>query len=105
MVVGSIAGGVTANPIVLGCISGPGVLIQTYLVKSDISKKVEMCKFAYVSYGGIITQLRSFLRGLPYDEATFLSEVRVIDDIVCDLCPPINGMSDKYDKNYGDECN
>ena len=31
---GTIAGGITLNPIILGCISGPGILIQGYLSKS-----------------------------------------------------------------------
>ena len=100
VIVGSIVGGVTGNPIVLGCISGSGVLIQTYLTKRDISRKVEMCRFAYTSYKRTIIQLRSFLRGMPYSEEFFLSDVKVLDDIVCDLCPPVNGMSDRYDKKY-----
>lgn len=101
IVIGGIAGGVTANPIILGVISGPGVLIHSYITKSNINSKVEMCKFAYTSYKKILTQLRSYLRGLPYDETVFLSDVKVIDDIIIDLCPPVNGMSGKYDKIYG----
>ena len=41
---GTIAGGVTLNPIILGCISGPGILIQGYLSKSNIKTKIEMCR-------------------------------------------------------------
>lgn len=101
VIIGSIAGGVTANPIILGCISGPGVLIQTYINKSNINSKVEKCKFAYISYKKVLSQLRSYLRGLPYDEVTFLTDVKTIDDIVTDLCPPNNGASQKYDNIYG----
>ena len=103
IVIGSIAGGVTANPIVLGCITGPGVLIQGYITISDINKKVEMCRFAYTSYYKILTQLKSYLQGLTYDEETFLSDVKVVDDTVIDLCPTINGMSVKYDKKFTSE--
>ena len=100
VVIGGIAGGITVNPIILGCISGPGVLIQGYMAKSGLSNKVETCRFAYTSYKKILTQLRSYLRGLPYDDATFLSELKTLDGIVTDLCPPISGKYDKYDKIY-----
>ena len=47
--VGSVAGGITLNPFVIGCIAGPGILIQDYLTKSNINDKVEQCKFAYTT--------------------------------------------------------
>ena len=98
---GTIAGGITLNPIILGCISGPGILIQGYLSKSNIKTKTEMCRYAYTSYQKILTQLKSFLRGMTYEESIFLSDLKIIDNVVTDLCPPINGMSKKYHKIYG----
>ena len=35
---------------------------------------------------------------MTYDELIFLSDLKLIDDVVTDLCPPINGTSKKYDK-------
>ena len=35
------------------------------------------------------------------EESIFLSDLKITDDVVTDLCPPINGMSKKYDKIYG----
>ena len=99
--IGGVAGAVTANPIILGCISGPGILVHGYMTKSCLSDKVEKCKFAFTSYKKILIQLRSYLSGLPYDDRTFLSDVKVLDDITTDLCPPINGMTEKYDRIYG----
>ena len=60
-----------------------------------------MCKFAYTSYKKITTQLKFCLSGVRYDEVVLLSDLKVIDDIATDLCPPINGMSKKYEKIYG----
>ena len=97
---GTIADGITLNSIILGCISGPGILIQGYLSKSNIKTKTEMCRYAYTSYQKILTQLKSYLRGMTYDESILLSDLKIIDDIVTDLCPLINGMSKKYDKIY-----
>ena len=100
--VGSIAGAVTLNPIILGCIAGPGILIQRYLTKTDLPKKVEQCKFAYTTYYKILPQIKAFLRGMPYDETVFLSDVNVIDDIVIDCCPSVNGLFDEYNKKFND---
>ena len=81
-------------------ITGVGVLIQGYLRKSDIAKKVESCKLAYTSYNEILIQLRTYFRGIPCDETVFLTDTKVLDDIVVDLCPTINGMADRYDRLF-----
>ena len=60
-----------------------------------------MYRFAYTSYKKILIQLKTFLRGMPFDESILLSDLKVIDDIMTDICPAINGMSEKYDKSYG----
>ena len=101
VVLGTLVGGVSMNPIVLGCISGPGVLVQGYIAHSDLSRKVETCKFAYTSYKKVLTQVKSYLQGVPYEEAVFLSDMKVLDDIVADTCPTVNGMANKYDETYG----
>ena len=49
-VTGSVVGAVTLNLVVIACVAGPGVLIEGYLTKSDLSNRVERCKFAYTSY-------------------------------------------------------
>ena len=41
----TIAGGITLNPIILGCISGPGILMQGYLSKRNINSKTTMSRF------------------------------------------------------------
>ena len=35
---------------------------------------------------------------MPYDETVFLYDVKVIDDIVIDCCPSVNGLFDEYNK-------
>ena len=95
-VVGSVVGAVTLNPIVIACVAGPGVLIQGYLTKSNLNISVDRCRFAYTSYKKILVQLKSFLRGLPYDENLLLSDIKVLDDIVIDQCPSIDKYFEKY---------
>ena len=93
---GTIVGGVTLNPIPLGMISGTGLLLKTYSEVKNYKRKIEMSKFAYTSYSKVLTDLRSFMRGLKYDEKEFLDYVKVIDEIIIDMCP----LTDKFEKKY-----
>ena len=67
------------------------MLIQGYISNSNIQRTIKTRRFAYTSYEKVLTQLKSYLRGMPYDEVVLLSDLKVLDDIVTDLCPPING--------------
>ena len=96
VVTGTVVGGVTLNPIVLGTISGSGLLLKTYSEIKNYKRKIEMSKFAYTSYEKVLTDLRSFMRGVKYDEKGFLDYVKVVDDIIIDMCP----LTDKFEKKY-----
>ena len=99
-VIGSVVGAVTLNPIVIACVAGPGILIQGYLTKSDLDNRVDRCRFSYTTYKKILVQLKSFLRGLPYDISLFLSDVKLQDDIIIDLCPSIDHYFGKYNSKF-----
>ena len=86
----------STNPVVGGTVVGAGVILQGYLAKTNLLQKIAKCRFAYTSYEKIMVQLRSFIRGMPYDENTFLSDIKVIDDIIIDQCP----SADEYSKKY-----
>ena len=98
--VGAIIGSVTLNPIILGSLTASGIMIQAYLTKSDLNTRVDRCKFAFTSYERVLIQLKSFLRGLPFNESNFLSDLKVLDDIIIDQSPSIDKYSDKYDKVF-----
>ena len=99
-IVGSVVGGVTLNPIIIACVAGPGVIIQAYLTKSDLDNRVDRCRFAYTTYKKILVQLKSFLRGMPYDISLFLSDIKLQDDIIIDLCPSIDQYFSKYNSKF-----
>ena len=99
-VTGSVVGAITLNPIVIACVAGPGVLIQGYLTKSNLVNNVDRCKFAYTSYKKILIQLKSFRRGLPYDGTIFLSDVKMLDDIIIYTCPSIDKYIEKYNCKF-----
>ena len=96
LVTGTVVGGVTLNPIPLGTISGAGLLLKTYSEAKNYKRKIEMSKFAYTSYSKVLTDLRSFMRGLNYDEKEFFDYVKVVDEIIIDMCP----LTDKFEKKY-----
>lgn len=88
---GTIAGSITLNPIILSVISTPSILIQGYMVKSNLDTKVNMCKFAFQNYHQVLIKLRSFLRGLEYmyNDTTFINYLQQLDEMITDLCPTI----------------
>ena len=98
--IGAVVGGGTLNPIILGVLTGTGVMIKGYMSNSDVSYKVERCKFAYTSYEKVLTQITSSLRGIPSDEKIFMSEVRFLDDVVTNSCPSVDSLLAKYESKY-----
>ena len=96
IVTGTVVGGVTLNPIPLGVISGSGLLLKSYSEAKNYKRKIEMLKFAYTSYEKVLTHLRSFMRGLEYNDKEFIDFVKILDDIIVDMCP----LTDKFEKKY-----
>ena len=97
---GVIVGSVTLNPVILGSISGSGILLQGFLKMKNYNRKIEMCKFAYTSYQKILNKIRSYLRGEPYDIMDLFFETQLLDDQVTDLCPLVEKFKSKYKKIY-----
>ena len=56
--IGTIAGGITMNPIVLGTITGSNLILSTYTKAKNYKRKTEMCKFAYTTYEKVLVDLR-----------------------------------------------
>lgn len=86
VVSGTIASGVTLSPVVLGIISGSGVLLNTYSEIKIYKKKIEPCSFSYTSSEKLV-DLRSSLRGKSYDDQNYLARLKVfmISSLICVL--------------------
>ena len=50
VVIGTITGGITLNPIILGVINGAGVVVASLATKKNHKKKIEMSQIAYFSF-------------------------------------------------------
>ena len=82
---GVLAGGATLNPIVLGVISGLGLVLKTIQEAKNRGKKIEKAKFAFTNYEKALSNLKFALRGGEFDPQKFLVEMETLDGIVIDF--------------------
>ena len=90
----------TFNPVILGTILRAGLLLKTFSEIKDYKKKIEMCKFAYTTYEKGLDDLRASLRGAEFNGTQFIFEMKIIDDIIIDLCPLVDKFEKQYDKKF-----
>ena len=96
VLVGTITGGLTLNPIVLGVLNGVGIFITNFSKMKNYKKKIEMIKIAFTSYEKILVELRSALRGDEFDKDQFIDKRKIVDEMIIDQTP----LPDKYVKQY-----
>ena len=63
MIIGTITGVITLNPIILGVVNGAGILVTNFGKMKNYKKKIEMTKIAFTTYENVLVELRSALRG------------------------------------------
>ena len=97
VIIGSVAGGITANPIIISTVTGAGVLLKTFCETTNYKRKIEMSRYAYTTYQKILGDLKTSLRGGPFNKQEFLKEVNILDDTIIDFCPLVT----KFEKQYG----
>ena len=90
MLIGTITGGITLNPIILGTVNGIGLLISNIGKMKNYKKKIEITQIAHTTYEKVLVELRSALRGNEFDKDELLDKMKVIDET-----PPM-----KYEKIY-----
>ena len=100
IVIGAVAGGLTANPAILGSISGAGLVLKTLSDTKNYKRKIEMSKFAFSTYQKILLDLRTALRGGPFDKNDFLKELNILDDTIVDFAPLVTRFEKQYAKKF-----
>ena len=96
MVIGTVTGGITLNPIVLGVIKGAGVVVGTIGKTKNYKKKIEMSQIAFTIYEKVLVELRSALRDDEFNEQEFIDRMKLIDEMIIDQTP----LADKFVKGY-----
>ena len=93
---GVVAGGATLNPIILGAISGLGLILKTIQEARNRGKKIEKAKFAFTNYEKALSTLKFALRGGEFEPRKFLVEMETLDGIVIDF-----GLNqEKFEKKF-----
>ena len=100
VVIGTITGGITLNPIILGVINGAGVLVTSISKMKNYKKKIEMSQIAFTTYEKVLVELRSALRGDEFNKQEFIDRMKLIDEMIIDQSPIADKFSKKYNKKY-----
>ena len=97
--IGTITGGITLNPIILGVINGAGVVVAS-ISKMKNYKKMEMTQIAFTTYEKVLVELRSALRGDEFKKQDFIDRMKLIDEMIIDQTPLADRFVKKYDKKF-----
>ena len=100
IVVGTIAGGLTLNPIILGVINGTGVIVASIAKMKNYKKKIEMSQIAFTTYEKVLVELRSALRGDSFNKQEFIDRMKLIDEMIIDQTPLADRFIKKYNKKF-----
>ena len=87
---GMIAGFICENTIVVSCLAVWGTVLKGWNDFKKFPIKVDRCQFAYTTYARILTELRTYARGIPFGEDSFLVKMQTFDGTISDFSPAIS---------------
>jgi len=100
VVIGTITGGITLNPIILGVINGVGVIVASISKMKNYKKKMEMAQIAFTTYEKVLVELRSALRGDEFNKQEFIDKMKLIDEMIIDQTPLADRFVKRYNKKF-----
>ena len=100
MSIGTIAGGIALNPVVLGVVNGAGVIVTGIGKKKNYKRKIEMSRIAFTTYEKVLVELRAALRGDEWDKEEFVNRMKLIDEMIIDQTPIADRFASRYDKKF-----
>ena len=98
--VGTIAGGLTLNPVILGIINGAGIIVAGVGKKHNYSRKIELTRIAFTTYEKVLVELRSVLRGDEWNKEEFIDRMKLIDEMIIDQTPEPDRFVIKYHNKF-----
>ena len=98
--IGTITGGITLNPVILGIINGAGIIIAGVGKKNNYKRKIEMTRIAFTTYEKVLVELRSALRGDEWNKEEFVDRMKLIDELIIDQTPEADRFIIKYEKKF-----
>ena len=98
--IGTISGGITLNPVVLGVINGAGIIVAGIGRKKNLKRKIEMSSIAFTTYEKVLVELRAALRGDKFDKQEFIVRMKLIDEMIIDQTPIEDRFASRYNKKF-----
>ena len=98
--IGTIAGGITLNPVVLGVVNGAGVVVAGIGKKKNYKRKIEMSWIAFTTYETVLVELRAALRGDEFNKQACIDRMKVIDEMIIDQTPIADRFASRYNKKF-----
>ena len=98
--IGTISGGITLNPVVLGVVNGTVVIIAGVGKKNNYKRKIEMSRIAFTTYEKVLIELRSALRGDEWKKEDFVDRMKLIDEMIIDQTPIADRFEIKYKNKF-----
>lgn len=98
--IGTITGGLTLNPVILGIINGAGIIIAGIGKKNNYSRKIEMSQIAFNIYEKVLVELRSALRGDDWNKEDFIDRMKLIDEMIIDQTPKADRFVSRYEEKF-----
>ena len=102
VVIGTITGGITLNPVKLGVINGAGVVVASIAKMKNYEKKIEMSQIAFTTHEKVLVELRSALRGDEFNKQEFIDRMKLIDEMIIDQTPIADRFASRYSKKFGE---
>ena len=99
--IGTISGGITLNPVVLGVVNGAGLIVTGIGKKNNYKRKIEMTRIAFTNYEKVLVELRSALRGDEWNKQDFVDRMKLIDEMIIDQTPIADRFVSRYEKKFG----
>ena len=98
--IGTISGGITLNPVVIGVVNGAGVIVAGVRKKNNYKRKIEMSRIAFTTYEKVLVELRAALRGDEWNKEEFVDRMKLIDEIIIDQSPIADRFDSRYNKKF-----
>ena len=98
--IGTISGGITLNPVVLGVVNGAGVVVEGIGKKNNYKRKIEMSRIAFTTYEKVLVELRAALRGDEFNKQEFGDRMKLVDEMIIDQTPIADRFASRYSKKF-----
>ena len=87
---GMIAGPILQNSTLVACLAAVGRVVKGWTDFKKYSFKVAMSRFAFTTYAKALTELKTYVWGLPLEGLEgFLIKMQTLDDTIVDFTPPL----------------